>query len=254
MVRLILIFRKLAAKVFKAFFHRYPYIYRLEALNNLYKFQINSPVEDFRIKEWGGEREYTLDIIDSLAEGDVFYDVGSSIGLVSVLAAKKIKKGTVVAFEPEEKIVDRLNKNISLNSLTNVKVLRIALGDKNDTALLYSEGADTFSPRLSTNESDSVHEVPVRILDSLLLKKEVLYPTVVKIDVEGAEMKVLSGMKELLGSSRRPKKIFLEIHPGFLADSGSSAQEVMDFVLQYNYKAVYAEKVHEQLLCKFILD
>lgn len=254
MIDMVLNFKKIATKIFKAFSHKYPQIYNLDVSGLDCRFYINSPVEDFRVKDWGGEKEYTFDIVDSLSGEDVFYDVGSSIGVNSISAAKKMPKGSVIAFEPEEKIVERLNKNISLNNLNNIKVLRVALGREDGTGLLSSDGADSFSPRMSSMGFTGAHEVQIRSVDSLLDHGEIFYPTVVKIDVEGMEMDVLSGMNKLLDSARKPRIIFLEIHPEFIANFGYSVEDVTNILVENGYKIVFINKTHEQLLSKFSLS
>ena len=247
--------KKLKVRLTKPFSRTYPYVFRFKFLNNIHKFYINSSVEVFRVMDWGGEEEYTADILKELSEKSVLYDIGSSIGLVTVLAAKQMKKGRVIAFEPDNEIFERLLKNLELNKLENVSALKYAIGEQNGITSLYSKGADDFSPRLTTSKQNitSSYKVPVYQIDTLLAKKEIPYPDVVKIDVEGFEKQVLMGMKRLLGLKQKPKTIFLEIHPEFVVNFGSSVQDILDFVLQNNYKIVYIKRVHEQLLCKFCL-
>ena len=227
----------------------------LEFSNKIYKFNINSSVEEFRIRNWGGEKEYTADIMVELKKGSTFYDIGSSVGLDTILASGKLQGGKVVAFEPDIEIFGRLQKNIALNNRKNVIALKSAVGDRNGSVYVYSKGADNFSPRLiDKNALNSIHKTPVYKIDTLLAKKQIPYPDVVKIDVEGFEKQVLLGMKGLLKSKRKPKIIFLEIHPIYVKKFNSSVSDILDFILQYSYNIIYIKKVHNQLLCKFNLE
>ena len=77
-------------------------------------FEIISPIESFRIEQYGNEEDFTRLILEELTENDIFYDIGASVGLVSIHAAKKCKY--VFAFEPDPSIRSRLERNMLLNS------------------------------------------------------------------------------------------------------------------------------------------
>jgi hypothetical protein len=62
--------------------------------------------------------------------GDVVYDIGSNIGICSVLAARKTGlTGQVLAFEPVAETYAHLQDNLQLNNLTNARAFRVALAD-----------------------------------------------------------------------------------------------------------------------------
>ena len=71
-----------------------------------------------------------------LKSGMTVIDVGANIGLYSILAAKQIGPGgSVWAFEPSKESASRLDRNLTLNHCTNVRVYRVALADIPNTSL-----------------------------------------------------------------------------------------------------------------------
>jgi hypothetical protein len=65
-----------------------------------------------------------------------------------------------------------------------------------------------------------------------------IVPEFIKIDVEGAEMKVLRGMTNLLAGQL---KILMEIHETDLAYFKSSKEEVISYLQQFGYKLTSIE-------------
>lgn len=88
------------------------------------------------------------------------YDVGSNIGLYAVLLGKWVgEKGLVIGFEPEQKRYDHLLQNLSLNSLNNVRIHRVALGDCEGEGKLYCGEDLLFVNLLNAREKRAGYEV-----------------------------------------------------------------------------------------------
>ena len=133
-------------------------------------------------------------------------DVGAHIGKYTVLAAKLSKN--VLALEPNKENFKILKRNIKINGLKNVRVLRLAASNKNSKFKLYigdSSGHHSISRKFKDYQIVSGVK-----LDSLFKKLKVDKVDLVKIDVEGAEMQVLLGMKEYL-RKKKIKNIIIEI-------------------------------------------
>jgi FkbM family methyltransferase len=195
-------------------------------------FEISNPVEHYRVMEYGGEREYLKAMIDFLRSDDVLFDVGANIGMVSLHAANRCK---VVAFEPDPSFLARLTRNLSLNPEAAVDVLPVAVTDRNEPVTLYTDGAGGNSPSLrhQRQEKGSVM-VEGRTLDSLVVEGSVPAPTILKLDVEGAELLALRGASALLRSPTL-RALFLEVHPRFLDAFGGSDAEVIALVEEAGY-------------------
>jgi hypothetical protein len=64
-------------------------------------------------------------------------------------------------------------------------------------------------------------------------------PSIIKVDVEGAEILVLQGMKDLLESPQAPRILFCEFHPEYLRYFGSDQQECIDLIESAGYSESY---------------
>ncbi len=241
--------KNLAVIYHKLTLWRYPYLHKLKWKNYIALFNINNPVEEFRIRKWGGEKEYVEKVMQSLKEDDVFYDVGASIGLFSVLASKILKRGFVVSFEPDPENMLVLVENFKLNKVENFRVISSAVGDGKKVMKLYTHGAGAKSPSLKPIQGfGDFIKVEVDSVDNLLRSRKLPKPSIVKIDVEGAEYQVLKGMSKLLSTKNCPAKIFLEIHPKFLPAFGASKKKIIDFLAHRNYKVNTKVEREDQIL------
>lgn len=208
------------------------------------EFLVGCDVERFRTVDFGGEREQVAEFIESLIVSDVVYDVGASVGLYSILAAKVA--GSVVAFEPDPGVVERLHQNVNLNDSQNVHVQCCALGAQHGRRTLYSDGVEGYAPSFLRQDRrgapEGVVDVAVLTLDELVETGEFPVPTILKIDVEGAEAEVLAGASGLLCGvlALPPRAIWLELHPGFLEKLNSSTSQVESLLTACGYREVWS--------------
>jgi len=137
--------------------------------------------------------------------GGIVYDVGANVGFYALIAARVVgPTGRVVAFEPSPRNLAFLRENLSLNSITNVKVLDFAVSD--------SEGETRFfvgnDPRVSKVTATGDITVRTTTLDHLM--GELPMPDLIEMDIEGAEYSALRGAEQLLRKSS--PVIFLSTH------------------------------------------
>ncbi len=135
----------------------------------------------------------------SVAPGDVVYDVGAHVGFLSVCAARL---GAVVyAFEPMAQNAARLRTNVSLNEL-EIHVV--------EAAVWRDVGAVDLLPGDSTREyrTTAGKTLPSVSLDAFAERER--EPALIKVDVEGAEAEVLRGAGRILAEVR--PLIICEIH------------------------------------------
>lgn len=163
-----------------------------------------SEKEDERITNIGNESPLIEDITNELKYDDCFWDVGANIGIYTLFADEVIGSGEIHSFEPHPVNAKSLRNNINEYCSDKVTPHEIALLDKEgellfDTASMEpGEGAGQIS-----NEGDI--KVKTRRADELDIES----PDVMKIDVEGAEIKVLRGLDDILDNIRI---IYLEAH------------------------------------------
>jgi len=136
-------------------------------------------------------------VLHAIRAGELFVDVGANIGAYTVLAAS-IPGVRCVAFEPAPDTFERLTENIRLNDFgSRVKANQLAAGSE-DGEIVFTKGLDSVNHVVSAHENsaDGI-SVPARRVDTVLRGEN---PVIMKIDVEGYEMRVLQGAEGILKS------------------------------------------------------
>jgi len=133
--------------------------------------------------------------------GMTVLDVGANQGLYSLLFSRLVtENGKVHAFEPNHLLFESLQDNISLNNAKNIELYNIALGAAETSMRLHSSLINHGDNRLSSSPKFSACEqVTVKRFDEVLPK---VCADFLKIDVQGWERHVFSGMEQLLKNSR----------------------------------------------------
>jgi FkbM family methyltransferase len=190
---------------------------------------------------------YELPVQKALAQylqpGAVFYDIGANVGFFSIIAAKKIgNKGQVYAFEPVPENVTTIQRNVELNRFTNVTVVDKAVSSSSGQAELllahHIGGAVLATAAMPPDMKGTMFVETVTIdnsLDSIHLKP----PTVVKIDVEGAEIDVLRGMMQTIQKFK--PVIFYEVDDSDRSIFERKSQELAQFMASLDYRIIDLE-------------
>lgn len=142
-------------------------------------------------------------IEQNLGEGDVLYDIGANVGDYALIAGKcGGGRATVIAIEPGAANYATLCENIVLNDLTDAVIpLPVVLGDATRMGTLgYSKlEAGSANHRLDADSSAAyVQPVLVMTVDDLVERYGLPRPTLIKLDVDGAEAAVLAGARATL--------------------------------------------------------
>ncbi len=129
-------------------------------------------------------------------------DVGANVGMFTIPLAHKVgPNGIVLAFEPYPSNADRLRQNCVANGASSVVVHQLALMDRDGVVDLHlgMDPAYGSTTRVSPGkESGATISIPSRTFDNIWAESGRPRVSVVKIDVEGAELSVLSGSREFL--------------------------------------------------------
>lgn len=159
-----------------------------------------------------------------LRKGMTVLDVGANVGLICRICARQVgRTGRVLAFEPDPYTREFLEFNT--RRCPNVSVSPIALSNENTTARLHIHPrSGTSNSLLPFDACSHMVDVECRTLDLFLEQYPEVRPHCIKIDVEGAELKVLGGMRETI---RRFPNLFLivEFCPANLANGGYTVSD-----------------------------
>lgn len=192
------------------------------------------------------ESEFYLETHDSgvttllcrcIKPGFTLIDVGAHIGYFTLLISRLVgQSGKVFALEPLPINARRLEEHLLRNNCHNTEVLQVALAEYDAKEEFLEFGFATIG-RFSSAES-FVRDRPCgrmtvecRSLDSLLKEHRIDLPDFVKIDVEGAELRVLKGMENLLKASN--PKLLIEMH------NEKTAEDYFKFLENKGYSAYY---------------
>lgn len=146
-------------------------------------------------------------IKELISPSDTVFDIGANAGLLSLPIAKHIvPNGTVYSFEPDPELYIQLCENIELNNLQNIIVEKSALQD--DVSLktiklhkrraIHDDGRTNFGLSTIQNNVEYIvgsHFVSTTTIDNFVIAKNISNIHLIKIDVEGAEFKVMIGAR-----------------------------------------------------------
>jgi FkbM family methyltransferase len=165
---------------------------------------------------------------------DTVVDVGANIGYFSIVAARAVgPEGRVLAFEPVPAVRASLVSNLRLNDLEQVDVHDEALGATTEDVSFYPGPTDD-SGLASLRPVAGSDEVRVRQIRFDDLWDRASRVGLIKIDVEGAELRVLEGMTACLTRDR--PDLILEFTDEYLKALGSSAASLLAFVTNHGYR------------------
>jgi FkbM family methyltransferase len=164
-------------------------------------------------------------------------DVGANTGNHTIFFAGPMKAASVLPFEPLPAAADALRASVARNGLKNVDLSRLGVGvsDRETRMRLVFSGRGGLGA--TSLEPDPAGEISVARLDSMVSGRVDL----LKIDVEGMEMSVLAGSRELI---RRWKPlIFIEI-------ANRNTLALMDWLTDANYRVtrIFTDKGHANYL------
>jgi FkbM family methyltransferase len=169
-----------------------------------------------------------------LSPGDVVLDIGANAGAFAVAMAKEVgPRGRVFAFEPIPDTYDVLVEAVRLSSLANIETLCLAASDhpgRADFVIPEAEAFAGFYQAHVATDKDAGSRIAVELdsLDSLLSLGRIPPASFIKCDVEGHELAVLRGARELVG--RHVPNWYMEV-------ARATSAEVFEFLLTRGYSA-----------------
>lgn len=168
--------------------------------------------------------------------GDVVLDIGANVGECALNFARNVgAKGRVLSFEPDPVVRAKLERNIALNSFANIDVLPFALGDRAATLTLSTPTSrNRGGNRIVEGAAGNDHvDVQVVRLDDVVEQQKLDRVDLVKIDVEGYEVKAFRGAEAVIRRFR--PTLFVEVSDENLREAGSSANELVGLLAEWGY-------------------
>lgn len=175
-------------------------------------------------------------MVRHLGRGGIFYDIGANIGFFAMLGAHLagVDAGRVYAFEAAPDNADAIRINARINDIPNIRVLQKAVSARTGRARLQVVDDQSWSKLEEYGAhpyTEQVLTVDTVAIDDLVERDEIPPPTVVKIDVEGAEIAVLEGMRQTIDDHR--PAIICELH-----DTHAAFCELME---EHGYRVINLE-------------
>ena len=165
--------------------------------------------------------------------GDVVLDVGAFVGIYAVLAARWAgETGRVLAFEPTASSAALARRHFAWNGdvTRRIELIEAAVSDRSGRAVLHEYNAhglpyaNSLMKAADTDRPARTREVPVVTIDDICRERRMV-PSVIRMDVQGAEMHALLGARETIQSGSR-LSIVVEMHPQCWPEFGVSEADL----------------------------
>lgn len=165
-------------------------------------------IRNYKSDKASGEKFFLTKILSVLPQNACVVDVGANIGNYSKAVLAGAPTATVIAFEPHPKTFKRLSESMGSSKFTAVNA---AVGDQNGKLSLYDYSAGDGSEHASLfkdviegihNSKAIEHQVQVVRLGDFLVRNNIDFVDLLKVDTEGNELAVLMGVAEFLQKNK----------------------------------------------------
>ena len=215
------------ARIFINSFNFEPHTISVEVLGEKFDFYIGNPTGE----SWYGgkieDNEMSFTKKELINPGVIVIECGAHHGFTTILLSRWVgDDGKVIAIEPIPDNVAILKKNIELNGLRNVTVIEKAAGPTNGYVSMKRSTSRHSNGAVSPTGRDIRNQVECITVDTISQRFNVI-ASLIKIDVEGFEYKVLEGCKSTLAYN---PAILLEIHIPAMLRYGNTFKDLWKFV------------------------
>jgi FkbM family methyltransferase len=166
----------------------------------------------------------------------VFLDIGANAGKYSVMLGNQFPGSKIYSFEPNPTTFGILSRNISLNKLNSkVSLFNIGVSDSENVLSFDSVNQNTGLSRIVKADqtlTGTITKVAVKSLD-FVAKEYGINPSeidLVKIDVEGHELEVVTGGKNTFSNMKKGGRLLIEIHP-----ESSNKKAILELSTSYRF-------------------
>lgn len=186
----------------------------------------------FGFEDRGMQRLFSL-----CAEDATVVDVGANIGWTALRMAHRAVRGGVFAFEPDPYNAEQCLENISRNDLTNIELFSSGLGDTDTTvAMEVRTPSNRGGNRIAPQGVNASRLVRITRMDNVSALRNANKIDLIKIDVEGYELRVLKGAREIL--LKHKPVLFIELDDNNLRDQTDSPADLIRFLEDVGYTSL----------------
>ena len=202
-----------------------PYVIERQVLGESIQFHVG----DLFGEGWYGSQhdlscEYEWIKSNGIQPGDVVVDCGANHGFSTTLFSRWTgPRGKVYAFEPLSHNMKILEENLRLNSVSNVICRCVAVGSAASKVKITNHTNGTIFTNNPPRGQRGVVVPLVRLDDEL----EAVHVNFLKVDVEGFELEVLKGARQIMASAPR---LDIELHVAFYKDKESELREIFELI------------------------
>jgi FkbM family methyltransferase len=194
----------------------------------------------YRLKNLEKKEPDTIKFLSQMSTDDVLWDIGSNIGQVT-LPIGVFTKAKVVCFEPDPGNFFILSNNVFLNEISSkVHLFNLALNDVNTIVSLpfsnenvgfHLAGRSGLSVSNGISSNAMGLNYPALSGDTIVALFDNIYPTYIKLDVDGNELQILHGMSKIL-SSGTVKGIIVE---AIFSGSDANSEDIVKLLKGHGY-------------------
>ncbi len=205
-------------------------------------FSVILPVRFSRYFKTNYELHIINFINDYLKKDMTAIDIGSHIGLMSVIMSKLIgNNGRCYSFEPTKATFKILKKTINLNNCLNIIAYEKAISDFTGKTCFFIANLEAHNANSLVNNHRNINEHSVEVqvitIDEFVTQNNIPRIDFIKINAEGAENSILKGGLRTI--ERFHPYIVLSLHPQAINNFNSSLSDTWNFIIENNYKVTY---------------
>jgi FkbM family methyltransferase len=207
------------------------------------------------------EPETVKALVDWIAKNptSLILDVGCAIGIFSAVGLFASEKVEIIAFDSDLSSLKATERVCQYATGNRLQLVQGFLSDRHSSGFSYNESIIKTKDLLSKNsvtgnpgttayiciDGNTDNTIPTHSLDGLLLSENHLNkPTLIKCDVEGAELLVLYGAEKLL--QKNSPTLLLSVHPPALPNYGHSTEDVRKYLERFGYTIQVLAIDHEE--------
>ncbi|HMS98871.1 MAG TPA: FkbM family methyltransferase [Saprospiraceae bacterium] len=160
---------------------------------------------------------------------DIIVDIGANIGNVGIRAASLFDTVKVYMIEAHPVVFNFMEQNIKLNRLTNIVTFNVALGNKDNEFIKFSNHLSDDLNSIILGKEEGI-SVKLCKLDSILMEEKIDF---IKVDVEGFEFEVFKGSERLL---KRTSCIMFESWDDHYKKYDTDSAEVICYLKNFGFE------------------